>query len=208
MKTIKQLQQRNKGFTLVELLFAIAIMGFMLTITLSTFIGVFRFYNWSKTTRTSQQAARDTLDTITREIRTGKISTSYAMTPTSLCINRTDGFISPGGLPVKSEKIELNSGQFQLGYYSTIDCPSNSFETVNISSPNVEFANIPGTPPASDDPVFKIVKGPFISGAATTQSVVVTFIVTTGNPDTITRKCIIGDNFCDQATFKTAVMER
>jgi prepilin-type N-terminal cleavage/methylation domain-containing protein len=67
---------RKNGFTLVELLFACAILGFMLTITLTTFIGVFRFYLWARTTRTTQEAARQTLNTITREVQSNQISSA------------------------------------------------------------------------------------------------------------------------------------
>ncbi len=184
----------QKGFTLVELLFSIAILGFMLTITLSTFIGVFRFYNWSKTTRTTQQSARDSLDIITREVRAGKIA---SVAQTQLCINRTDGFIY-NNQQVRSELISLNSsGQFQIQYIDTINCPAlddNRIGMVVISSPNVQISDLK----------FSLVLGP--TPATTPKSVIIFFEVINGTP--VDGKCLPTDNFCDQAAFTTAVMER
>jgi len=189
----------RKGFTLVELLFSIAILGFMLTITLSTFIGVFRFYNWSKTTRTTQQSARDTLDIITREVRSGKV---FTINSDKLCINRTDGFIINGQL-VGSERIDLNdTQQFQIKYFKDADCPGSSatpLDTVAISSPNVKVTDL----------VFRSVLGPeFTTNPSTpaTRSVIVFFNVINGTP--VSGECAPGDNFCDKAAFTTAVMER
>ena len=43
----------TKGFTLIELVFATTLLGIMLTLILSTFVGVFRFYVWAGTTPVS-----------------------------------------------------------------------------------------------------------------------------------------------------------
>jgi prepilin-type N-terminal cleavage/methylation domain-containing protein len=75
------------GFTLIELLFAMALLGFMLTITVTTFIGVFRFYNWSNYTRQTQQQSRNLVETITREIRFQKVVSTGKDTPSSVTID-------------------------------------------------------------------------------------------------------------------------
>lgn len=187
---------QNSGFTLIELLFSIALIGFMLTIMLTTFIGVFRFYNWSKTTRNTQVVARNVLDIITKEVRTGKI---YGSSGSFICINRTDGF-SVSDIQVKSEKISVVSNQFQIQYYSGINCSTSTLLTpTNIISPsNMTITNSS----------FSVVNGPNVDSVKNPpNSVVVTFTVVNGKP-AADGKCTPGDNFCDLATFTTAVMER
>lgn len=67
---------KTKGFTLIELLFATIILGVMLTMTITTFIGVFRFYTWAGTTRVNQQNARQIIDDISRLISSRTVNTS------------------------------------------------------------------------------------------------------------------------------------
>ncbi len=192
---------QNKGFTLIELLFSIALIGFMLTIMLTTFIGVFRFYNWSKTTRNTQVVARDVLDTITKEVRSGKIVSASG---SSMCINRTDGYIV-NGTQVKTEVISVVSSQFQIEYYSDVSVANCNKLTqigspVPISPPNVKISNSK----------FSLVTGPKLptgSNIIQPKSVVVSFTVVNGKV-AADGKCAPGDNFCDLATFTTAVMER
>lgn len=194
---------QNSGFTLIELLFSIALIGFMLTIMLTTFIGVFRFYNWSKTTRNTQVAARSTLDTITKEIRTGKI---YSVTGSKMCVNRTDGLVI-NSLPVKSELIQLNGTRFEILYFSGDNCSvsggSTLLQTDVVSSADVKFAT-----PVSGS-VFRLVKGPAPDTPTNPkpQSVIVSFRAVNGQP-AADGKCAPSDNFCDISTFTTAVMER
>ncbi len=189
--------QKN-GFTLIELLFSIALIGFMLTIMLTTFIGVFRFYNWSKTTRTNQIEARKVMDIITKDVRSGKIAATYGG---GICINRTDGLLI-NDIPVKSELINTNSAsQFQIQYFSNIDCYSSAgpsvIRTDTITSSNIKITN----------PNFIPVSGPISGVVNPPKSVVITFTVVNGTP-AADGKCAPGDNFCDTATFTTAVMER
>lgn len=61
------------GFTLLELLFAIMLMGVMLSIALVAVIGMLRFYVFSNQVRQNQENGRNMLDTMTREIRFGKL---------------------------------------------------------------------------------------------------------------------------------------
>ncbi len=189
--------QKN-GFTLIELLFSIALIGFMLTIMLTTFIGVFRFYNWSKTTRNTQVAARSVMDIITKEVRAGKITATYGG---GMCVNRTDGFLI-NDIPVKSELINTNpTNQFQIQYFSNLDCYApggvTPIRTDTISSSTVNIIN----------PNFTLVNGPVSGVSNAPKSVVVSFTVVNGTP-AADGKCTPSDNFCDTANFTTAVMER
>ncbi len=66
-------QRTQSGFTLLELLFAIILMGTMLSIALVAIIGMLRFYVFSNQVRQNQENGRNMLDTMTREIRFGSL---------------------------------------------------------------------------------------------------------------------------------------
>jgi len=190
--------QKNKaaknGFTLVELLFACAILGFMLTITLVTFIGVFRFYIWSRTTRTTQEAARQVLNTMTRNIQDRKI---YQITGSgqNLCLNSVTPTVNE-----KSSEIYLDTTTHVVAQqpFADVNCQNSSASPTIISPQSVAITALK----------FTQVKGP---GPSPTTSVVIDMEVTNGVVDTVgpnAGKCRPADNFCDQATFTTAVMQR
>lgn len=67
------MKARKPGFTLLELLFAIIVLGVMLSIVMTIVVGMLRFYTFANKIRENQQNGRNVLDTITREIRFGKL---------------------------------------------------------------------------------------------------------------------------------------
>lgn len=60
----------QKGFTMVELLIAMAVFSFMLSIVLVGFVSIVRIDQAGLTSRATQQNARDLSDTVTQSIRT------------------------------------------------------------------------------------------------------------------------------------------
>lgn len=190
-KIIQKKELGRNGFTLVELLFACAILGFMLTITLVTFIGVFRFYIWSKTTRTTQEASRQVLTTMTREIQSRQIS-SVRDNGTFLCLK------DPSSISQPSYSISLDKGRILTHGYSDKDCSTVLAGSVStISAQTITVSNLK----------FTQVNGPTISPLIVpAKSVTIDMQVTNGNA--VNGVCAPADNFCDQATFTTAVMQR
>lgn len=212
----KSKHSTTKGFTLIELLFATIILGVMLTMTITTFIGVFRFYNWAGTTRINQQNSRQIMDDISRLVasRTVNINASTRNldgTYSGLCL------INEGG-----GSIRLDSGQLlaiQLGsanptykvteysYPNNPNCNStyDSFreisDNINTKVTKLEFDIVYGALNNSiytsdpNDPKLK-------------RSVEFTIDVINGTPIQGTNDCKVGDNFCDKATYTSAVSER
>lgn len=183
---------RKNGFTLVEILFACAILGFMLTITLTTFVGVFRFYLWSRTTRTAQESARQVLGTISKAIQGNAI---VSANNSSLCLNSTQATATEKSLKIF---LDTTDNKIKQQAYFAKDCAGSVLGQLTIiSASNVDITYLS----------FTGVSGP---GGAVTKSVVVNMQVTNGTPVMVdgTLRCRPSDNFCDQATFTTAAMQR
>jgi prepilin-type N-terminal cleavage/methylation domain-containing protein len=191
--SIQNNRTTRRGFTLVELLFACAILGFMLTITLVTFIGVFRFYLWSRTTRTTQEASRQVLNTMTREIQARQIVSPVG--GSSLCLK------DPVATPTeKSLKLFLRANTIQTQSYTDVACQNATAG----SAPTIISANAVSITSLT----FAQVNGP---GPDVAKSVTIDMQATNGIPETTgpnAGKCRPTDNFCDQASFTTAVMQR
>lgn len=195
MKSIaRQLTKNTQGFTLIELVFATTLLGIMLTLILSTFIGVFRFYVWAGTTRVNQEYSRQLIDDISRTIQTKKI-TSVGAAPSNICLSNYDTE------PIGSTKIQLDGTVVNNYSYNTIDCTGAVVSTKAISNPNMKINTLN----------FVMIYGAYnnVEPAATLKkSTTIQMTTTNGIVDPTTLKCRVGDNFCDQATFNTAVSER
>lgn len=202
-KFIIQKKHKPQGFTLVELLFATAILGFMLSITLITFIGVFRFYIWAGTTRTSQESARQLLDDMTREIAAKKII-SARTNGSTLCMSDPDI-----ANPTSYTAIQLLGTQVQILTFTDDQCTllDNTAPVTIISNPNLNVTQLD----------FTIVSGA-VNGFGTLisnpnaslvhKSATINMTITNGLVDPATQACRPGDNYCDVAGYNTAVTER
>ena len=205
----------NKGFTLIELLFATIILGVMMTMTITTFIGVFRFYTWAGTTRINQQNSRQIMDDISRLIASrtvndGAIVQNPNGTYSSLCL------VNEGG-----ESIRLDSGQLLAQKLGSTD-PTYKVTVYSYDNPNCE-SEFDSFKEISDNINTKVTKLEFdiLYGALNNniytsdpddprlkRSVEFTIDVINGTPIPGTNDCKVGDNFCDKATYTSAVSER
>lgn len=204
----------TQGFTLIELLFATIILGVMLTMTITTFIGVFRFYTWAGTTRVNQQNARQIMDDISRLIASRKVNTN---TPAST--RKPDGTYSSlcfYGEGQESIKISLNYGNFLTNkvtvdrYAETEnDCVGQLIsrgeisDNINTKVTKLEFVVVYG---ALNNSIYSN-SDPDIQ-ANLKKSVEFTIDVINGTPSQGTDNCMVGDNFCDKASYTSAVSER
>lgn len=192
------------GFTLIELIFATAILGFMLTITLTTFIGVFRFYVWSGVTRTNQSAARELLSQIARDVAERNIVSvgdNINNQFTSVCLAQT----TPGS-EITTIKIKLTGTTVTTTEYSDNTCTGTpgttkiiSNQTMNISS--LGFEKIDG---ALNNPLLL----PSANQQLLRSSLQIRLTTTNGIVDPSSGKCRPADNFCDQSSYITAITER
>ena len=180
----------TQGFTLIELVFATTLLGIMLTLILSTFIGVFRFYVWAGTTRVNQEYSRQLIDDISRTIQTKKITSVGA---SNICLSNYDTE------PIGSTKIQLDGTTVNNYSYNTIDCTGAAVSTKAISNPNMKINSLN----------FVIIYGAYNNVDTTLKKSATVYMKTTnGVVDPVTLKCRVGDNFCDQAEFNTAASER
>jgi len=88
VKMKKIISPARPGFTFVELLFAIVVMGTMFALALVVFVGMLRFYVFAGSVRTNQENARNVLDTISRDVRFGQLIEPSAAVSTgnTLCV--------------------------------------------------------------------------------------------------------------------------
>lgn len=196
---------KNKtGFTLVELLFAMAILGIMLTIAMLTFIGVFRFYNWANVTRKTQAASRQVMDDMSRKIQNSRIIFASGST---ICLND----VTVSGSDPQFAQISLNSGRIVETLHTknmstgVIDCSGPVVNTVVLSATDVSINSLNFTEVFGAAGGAGTIIDPNIQ-AALQKSVVIN--MTSVNGTATDGACTPGDNFCDVAVFTTAVTAR
>ncbi len=189
----------SQGFTLIELIFSIALISFMLTTVLVTFLGVFRFYLWSQTINANQISSRQLLTNLSKDIQSGVVDSAGVG---SICIN------TPNSIEAKSIYYFLDvNHQVHKKLISSPNCnPLNLVSEEIISNPTLTVDRL-------DFGVVRGATGNSCSSPTTDckpplrQSVTINLDITNGFPDAVTGKCKPGDNFCNQASFITAVNE-
>ncbi|MCX6805810.1 MAG: type II secretion system protein [Patescibacteria group bacterium] len=208
--------KKNQGFTLIELLFATVILGTMITLTMITFIGVFRFYIWSRTTRNNQIAARQVMETMTREIEgSAVIDDSGNADKKRLCLkNTTTGKGKKIGLLSSTNGTEFTFPVGTASNATTIysqefvatatGCTTPVGTATAISNPNMKVSKLEFNFINTSINTSYLIANPAQFRESTTidMTVVNGAVITTG-PDS--GECKVGDNFCDIAKYSTAV---
>jgi prepilin-type N-terminal cleavage/methylation domain-containing protein len=84
----KIMKNNNKsGFTIIELMFAIVVLGGMLSLTMVVIVGMLRFYVFANSVRQNQANGRETLDLIGRDVRFGRlISPTGTAEASEICV--------------------------------------------------------------------------------------------------------------------------
>jgi prepilin-type N-terminal cleavage/methylation domain-containing protein len=209
-------QKQKQGFTLIELLFATVILGTMITLTMITFIGVFRFYIWSRTTRNNQIAARQVMETMTREIGANAVI-GLGDDNRRICLkDPTTGNGRKIGL------LSSATGQEFTGTSgSTTTIYSQEFQiTIVNNKPGCNIPKVDSTATAISNANMKVSElkfnfintsinstYPSLNPAQFRESTTIDMTVVNGAVDS-TDRCKVGDNFCDVASYSTAVTGR
>lgn len=200
---MKKSRKNLPGFTLLELLFAIILLGVMLSITLVAIIGMLRFYVFSNQVRQNQENGRNVLDTMTREIRFGKLlfPTDASTAVQRICVldesrkqliqyqydgaarnlNKTTFSYSPSDLP--------------------IDCVVGGQVAIKTPTTKVNLGKMSVTG-------FSVIKteGAKIETNTETAAVVIYFSYLTGQPDPANLStCKTADIYCTSLELNTAV---
>lgn len=218
--------KQNQGFTLIELLFATVILGTMITLTMITFIGVFRFYIWSRTTRNNQIAARQVMETMTREIDANAViglgddNRRICLKDPTTGNGRKIGLLSNTNGVLGTEftfaagatasAATIYSQEFQITIVNNkpgcnipkVGSIATAISNINMKVTDLKFnfinTSINGTYSADNPAQFR-------ESTTIDMTVVNGGVITTG-PDS--GKCKVGDNFCDIASYTTAVTGR
>jgi prepilin-type N-terminal cleavage/methylation domain-containing protein len=206
----KSIKSTKPGFTFIELILAITIMGIMFSLTLTVMVGMLRFYVFSSNIRQNQENGRNILDTIVRDIKYGTLLTPSGYgTSNSVCIKKSDNTltkyyqkdlaiwrsvytfdstISPTGCPDNDDSLPSNISIKSRGSQISLD-------RMRVYPGSFSFTRAEGSVPASYQNI---------------TSVVINFKFFTGNPveiDSLVR-CLSNDIYCSSLQFNTAVSIR
>ena len=191
-----QALRTRPGFTFIELLFAIVVMGTMFALALVVFVGMLRFYVFAGSVRTNQENARNVLDTISRDVRFGQlIEPSGSISSNTLCVyKKADRTLVKYVLA--SGSVVLRKSTSAATYDSAPANCSGTFGTAqSVLNTNAKAA------------AFVLYE---VGGAGTTAypgvlSVRIRLQVITGTPDSTGLACASNNIYCNSLTLNTAV---
>ena len=191
-----QALRTHPGFTFIELLFAIVVMGTMFALALVVFVGMLRFYVFAGSVRTNQENARNVLDTISRDVRFGQlIEPSGSSSSNTLCVyKKADRTVV---------KYELTDGAINKSTSAaTYDSAPANCTTVTNFGPAQSVFNTKATAAAF---VVSKVGGAGSTAYPTVSSVIIRLQVITGTPDSTGLACASNNIYCNSLTLNTAV---
>lgn len=199
------------GFTLIELLMSITIMGTMLGLALIVIIGSLRFFVFSNNLRQNQENGRNIIDTMTREIRFGKLilPTVDNANGSVVCVadetNRQLIIYSQDGFLIRRKTLSYVGTEPPVDNCEPINGITQTSDVV-VSLPKMAISNFniqrtagaPQTINPLDNGVDPKVVGVVIN---------VSFLTGVADPEDPT-KCKVGDIYCSQLQLVTAINNR
>lgn len=187
------------AFTVLELTFAIVVIGVMMAIVLSTIIGMLRFYSFASTVRVNQSAGRQVMDDIDRQIRFSTIVTPAKAAPTAnkICVADTKNQI------LYSYEAVGSAVQKTTYNYTGSTVPAGCVVGGNVTQTGQ--GNITPATMKVTGLSFTRTAGAPIDNGSSAAAVVITMPFTNGTPDPATGKCSPGDIYCSALQFSTAV---
>lgn len=196
---MKILRKHQSGFTFVELIFAITIMGSMLAIAMVVVIGTLRFYVFSNQVRQNQENGRNIVDTMTRELRFGELVIPSATgSPLSeICIvDDTNKQL------IDYKLVDTNLVRTTLSY-------SPGFLSCDEDTTSAKLTKIITSGPINLDKMkvsnFSVVRTSGARGGNDKASAVtIGLSYTTGLPEA-GGKCLTGNIYCSGLTLNTAI---
>ena len=198
---MKILRKHQSGFTFVELIFAITIMGSMLAIAMVVVIGTLRFYVFSNQVRQNQENGRNIVDTMTRELRFGElVMPSATGSPSSeICIvDDTNKQL----IDYKLDKLKGDLVRTTLSY-------SPGFLSCDEDLNPAKLTKIITSGPINLDKMkvsnFSVVRTSGARGGNDKASAVtIGLSYTTGLPE-VGGECLTGNIYCSGLTLNTAI---
>ena len=193
---------KNQGFTIIELMFAIVILGGMLSLTMVIIVGMLRFYVFAGQVRKNQANGRETLDSITREIRFGKLISPSGSTATQeVCVfdksNNRVVLYKKTGTSLKKTIYTYNSNGDPANCNDvagdSLYRKGKEVKDINLSKMFVTKFDITKTQGAS----FEVNKN--------AAAVIINYQFLTGAPDASGAACETKNIFCSQLGYQTAI---
>lgn len=123
-------RQQPKGFTLIELMFAMTAFTIMLVVAISGLLNAMYIYSQANVSRSNQQETRSIVDEVGRDIRSASVAVVYG-TPSNLCLE------TPGGNVLYYVDTTVNS----LRKKDIIDCDTTP--PADLSGGNNDALTIP-----------------------------------------------------------------
>ena len=196
---MKILRKHQSGFTFVELIFAITIMGSMLAIAMVVVIGTLRFYVFSNQVRQNQENGRNIVDTMTRELRFGELvmPSATGSPPSRICI------VDDTNKQLIDYKLDgTNLVRTTLSY-------SPGFLSCDEDTTSAKLTKIITSGPINLDKMkvsnFSVVRTSGARGGnGKASAVTIGLSYTTGLPKT-DGKCATGNIYCSGLTLNTAI---
>lgn len=206
--------KKHPGFTFIELLFAIVVMGTMFGLALVVFVGMLRFYVFSGYVRQNQENGRNVLDSISREIRYGQLvypTDPGVADPNMICVysNSTKKVIYYGFDPTKQV---LERGESKATFESlkdAIDSGVCSATTtpglIDDNSPIGSVKNIlPKNMWAADFSALRT-QGAALANNENEAALVIKLSFITKATQPVSGVCDVRDIYCNKNTYTTAV---
>lgn len=192
-------RKNQPGFTLLELLFAIIVLGVMMSIVLTTIIGMLRFYTFANTVRENQQNARNIIDSLAREVRFGTLVMPQSNPGSILCVADTKN--------KRLTKYALLNNSIVRTQYSYANSQLTEGEECNESSGlTVISENVAVTTPKMFIKSFEVIRTEGAQFATNTDvaAVIVRMSYRTGSVDD-SGDCKPGNIYCSPLNLETAI---
>lgn len=206
MNSLKNISNSKKsGFTFVELLFAIVVMGTMFGLALTVFIGMLRFYVFANSVRQNQENSRNILDTISRDIKFGKLllpASSDNSISNKLCVYSPE--------TNRTVLYERDPVSRKLYKYTSSDPPFPTFQDAKNALPASACSKNASTKAEISLSNTQVIafETAFVGGASTVAyldvaSVTIKFVNITGRADG--DNCMTSDIYCNKLTLNSAI---
>ncbi len=192
--------RKNKGFTFVELMFAIVVMGTMFALALVVIVGMLRFYVFASSVRQNQENGRNLLDTINREVRFGELLAPVVEGNKICIINKSNSTIVGYALLANENNIEKRVYNYPQGVapttcnYAILDAENSGFTKVSaqiVNPPRMKVTEFATTR----------VQGSSVPVNSNVVSVEIKFTFVTGNLSS--GECVDNDIYCNKLSLNT-----
>lgn len=201
--------KKYPGFTFIELLFAIVVMGILFSIALVVFVGMLRFYVFAGSVRQNQENGRNVLDSITRDVRFGQLV--YPSVPSATVYDKVC-YYDPNSKKIKGyvatnlatssstlEKFESSASyeSYDLAKAASSDCGLTTKGTLSGNQ-------LPKSMYLTD---FSITRtgGAGATAYSSVSAITIKLGFITQTAGTVAATCEVRNIYCNKNTYNTAV---